>query len=101
PKLSFFFLQAPSPHHTYTLSLHDALPISCWKDESSQRLQPAVNRINCLLQIINVRLADTRNVCADKLRRQIPAKCEKILLNTLQNLPGLCILYNRAGQSYL
>src|SRR3989442_15693146 len=40
---------------------------SCRKDESSQRLQPAVNRINRLLQIINMGFANSRHVGADKL----------------------------------
>src|SRR6266581_5099509 len=31
---------------------------SRWKDESSQRLQPSVNRVNCNLQIVNVGFAD-------------------------------------------
>src|SRR5205807_4820548 len=74
---------------------------SCWKDEPSQRLQPGMNRINRLLQIINMGLANARYVCADQLRGKIPPESEKILLNAFQNLPGLRILYNRSGQSYL
>src|SRR5207244_12316993 len=73
----------------------------CWKDEPSQRLQPGMNRINRLLQIINMGLANSRYVCADQLRGKIPAECEEILLNTLQNLPYLRILYVRSSQSYL
>src|SRR6266852_8323384 len=60
-----------------------------------------MNRINRLLQVINMGFADSRNVRADKLRGKIPAQCEEIFLNTLQDLLSLHILYDRSSQSYL
>src|SRR6266567_6629478 len=65
------------------------------KNESSQRLQHDVNRVNCFLQIVNVGFADAWNVRADKLRSKIPAKREKILLDGFQNLLCFCVPYNR------